>query len=211
MNRIPAAQLILIAITLWTGAASARESMDFQITPFAGYRMGGEIDAEDSDVSIKLEDSSSFGLLLNWPARDNTEWEILYSNQQTQADISDAATGNETSVDFDTQMFQLGGTYLFDGGTDTVVTYLAMTLGGTYVRTSGESDTFFSGSIGLGVKFFPSSRVGLRLEARGYGTLINSSSNIFCSTAPEVSGCAIRVAGDIAGQIETFAGLTIRF
>ncbi len=191
---------------------AANEAAKFQLTPFAGYRMGGEIDAEDSDISIELDDSSSFGLLVNWPARDNTEWEIHYSSQQTTADILDAETGVESAVDFDTQMFQLGGTYLFEG--ENVIPYLAMTLGGTYVRTGGsssESDTFFSGSIGLGVKFFPSARVGLRLEARAYGTLVSSSSTIFCRTGPDISGCSIRVAGDLAAQVETFAGLTVRF
>ena len=210
MNRTTATRLFAFAVMALAGAASAQESANFQLTPFAGYRMGGEIDAADSNISIKLEDSPSFGLLLNWPTKDNTEWEILYSSQRTQADISDAETADETTVDFDTQTLQLGGTYLFEGN-NTVLPYLAMTLGGTYVSTNGESDTFFSGSIGLGIKLFPSSRVGLRLEARAYGTLVSSSTRIFCNTAPEISGCAVQVAGDIAGQVETFAGLTVRF
>ena len=92
-------------------------------------------------------------------------------------------------------------TYLFDG--ETVVPYLAFTLGGTHVRTRGadsEDDTFFSGSIGLGLRIWPESRVGLRVEARAYGTLVDSKSDIFCVSAPadEVAGCAVRLAGDLA-------------
>lgn len=206
-GRTATAAIVLLLIA-WT--AEAQEPPGFQVTPFAGYRMGGQIDAQDTDISIELDDSASFGLLVNWPAKNNTEWELHYSNQQTEARIEDAATASEARVDFDAHAFQIGGTYLFEGS-DNVLPYLAMTIGGTYISTPGESDTFFSGSLGLGVKFFPSSRVGLRLEARGYATLINSSSRIFCSTAPDVSGCAISVAGDIAGQIETFAGITIQF
>ena len=190
--------------------AEAQELAGFELTPFGGYRMGGQIDTEDSDLAIKLDDSASFGLLLNWPARDNTEWELHYSTQQTDARITDALTDTETRVDFETHVAQIGGTYLFEGN-NTVIPYLAMTLGGTYVRTPSDSDTFFSGSIGLGIKVFPSARVGLRLEARGYGTLVSSSSRIFCTTSPDISGCAIELKGDLVSQVETFAGITVRF
>jgi hypothetical protein len=92
--------------------------------------------------------------------------------------------------------------------------YLAFTLGGTHVRTSSaesNSDTFFSGSIGVGMKFLPTSRVGIRVEARAYGTLVSSSTDLFCSTGPDQNICAIRLEGKMLSQFETFAGITVRF
>lgn len=205
-----AGMLIVTGALLYGGPAFAEEDLRFSLTPFAGYRMGGEVATEDESVSIKLDDSSSFGLLLNWPTKTNTEWEIHYSLQQTEARITDSDTSEETRVDFDAHTAQIGGTYLFEG-TETVIPYLAMTLGGTYVKTENDSDTFFSTSLGVGVKFFPSARVGLRLEARGYATFVNSSSQIFCQTGPDLNVCAIQLEGDIVGQVETFAGITVRF
>ena len=207
MRMIPA--LLLLALG---GTAAAQEFTGLEITAFGGYRMGGEVSAEDDSIDISIRDSASAGLLINGWHKDNTQWELHYSNQQTSARITDAATGDESEVDFDTNTVQLGGTYLFDG--DKVIPYLAFTLGGTHIRTRAaddESDTFVSGSIGLGLRFLPYSRVGIRVEARAYGTLVNSSSRIFCSTGPDANVCAIRLEGDLVSQIETFAGITVRF
>jgi hypothetical protein len=183
----------------------------FELTPFGGYRFGGTFEIEDSSDSYDFEDSSSFGLILNFPHRANTRWEILYSSQTTEAEFTGATT-NDALIDVDLHMLQIGGTYQFEG--DKVLPYLAATLGATHAKVSAagsESDTFWSGSIGLGVLISPYSRVGLRLEARAYGTFTNSSTDLLCVSAPQVAGCAISVAGDLLSQIETFAGVVFRF
>ncbi len=208
IRRVTGLILLGMPMTLWADPGR------FELTAFGAYRMGGQMDGDADSAEAELDDSSSFGAILNWPARDNTEWEVLVSTQSTEARVVDAANEFDRRVDFDSITAQLGGTYRFDG--DNVVPYLALTLGGTHVETRGavsESDTFFSGSIGLGIKVAPSSRVGFRLEARAYGILVDSDSEIFCLSAPDagVAGCAVALSGDIAGQIETFAGVTVRF
>lgn len=203
---------LVILLLLACGTSVADDGSGIEFTAFGGYRMGGSVAAEDDGIDIRLQDSSSAGFLVNSRPRDNTQWEVLYSIQQTSARITDALSGAQSVVDFDSNTLQLGGTYLFDG--DKVVPYIAFTLGGTHVRTRAvedDSDTFFAGSMGLGLRFLPNSRVGIRLEARAYGTLINSSSQIFCSTGPDENVCAIRLKGDLVTQVETFAGITVRF
>ena len=135
----------------------------------------------------------------------------MYSKQSTEAEFS-GVTPNDALIDVDLQMLQIGGTYQFEGSS--VVPYLAATLGATHAtaRSSGsESDTFWSGSMGLGVLISPHSRVGLRLEARAYGTFTNSSTDLLCETGPAGAACAIRIKGDLLSQIETFAGVVFRF
>ena len=142
------------------------DSAKFEITPIGGYRFGGTFEVENSAGSYKLEDAMSYGLILNFPHRSNTRWEVLYSKQSTEAKFS-TATLNDPLIDIDLHVLQLGGTYQFEG--NRVVSYLAATLGATHVKvnsTGAGSDTFWSGSIGLGILVSPGSRVGLRLEAR---------------------------------------------
>ena len=43
------------------------------------------------------------------------------------------------------------------------------------------------------------------------GCLLDSSSQIFCSTGPDQNICAVLLEGNMLGQFETFAGLTFRF
>ena len=183
----------------------------FELTPFGGYRFGGSFDVAESTDSYELQDGSSFGLILNWQHTGETKWEILYSRQQTEAEYVGAAN-NDPVVDVDLHSLQLGGMYLFEG--NTVQPYLAATVGGTHAsaRSSGsKSDTFFAGSIGAGVLIGTGSRFGLRLEARAYGTLARSNTNLFCQTGPDANVCAFRAEGDLISQVETFAGVVFRF
>jgi len=205
MNRLPILLMILFPALLQAQEATT------EITAFGAYRFGGTFEEEDSDASYELNDSPSFGLILNIRHQDPTQWEIFYSQQQTEAEFV-GGTAIDPEVDIDLHVLQLGGTYQWDG--EVARPYLAFTLGGTHVRTSSadsKSDTFFSGSIGVGMKFLPTSRVGIRVEARAYGTLVSSSTDLFCSTGPDLNICAIRLEGRMLSQVETFAGITVRF
>ena len=201
----------LLTMMLCFPASLQAQEATAEITAFGAYRFGGTFEVEQTESRYELKDSPSFGLILNLRHQDPTQWEIFYSQQQTEAEFF-GATANDPVVDVDLHVLQLGGTYQWDG--DVARPYLAATLGGTHVRTSSaesRSDTFFSGSIGVGMKFLPTSRVGIRVEARAYGTLVSSSTDLFCSTGPDANVCAIRVEGKMLSQVETFAGITVRF
>jgi hypothetical protein len=201
---------LILSMVIFPAALQAQEPLG-EITAFGAYRFGGTFEQDASEATYELKDSPSFGLILNLRHKDPTQWEILYSQQQTEAEFT-GSTLNDPVVDIDLHVLQLGGTYQFDG--EVARPYLAFTLGGTHVRTSSaesRSDTFFSGSIGVGMKFLPTSRVGIRVEARAYGTLVSSSTDLFCSTGPVANVCAIRLEGTMLSQFETFAGVTVRF
>lgn len=203
------ALLVSAMAAISSAPAVAQDSVT--LTPFGAYRFGGTFKADDGSGSYDVDDSPAAGLLLNWPHRDNTRFEIYAARQDADA-IFDAATINDAALDVEMLVLQLGGTYEGDG--DTVRPYLAATIGGTHVSVSSigsESDTFLSGSIGVGVLLQPDARLGLRLEARGHGTLINASTDLFCQTGPDINACALRIEGDVLWQIETFAGIVFRF
>jgi hypothetical protein len=211
MNRLIFAMLAGASIVM--PAHAQQTPAKFELTPFGGYRFGGSFEIDESPDSFDFEDSASYGLIVNFPHRANTRWEIIYANQSTEAEFSGVTTGDAV-IDVDLQMLQIGGTYQFEAENEKVLPYLAATLGATHAKASGtssESDTFWSGSIGLGILVAPNSRVGLRLEARAYGTFTNSSTDLLCASGPGGAGCAIQVAGDLLTQIETFAGVVFRF
>ena len=209
MTRIKtwATALGLLAITF----NAVADNLNIEITPFGAYRFGGTFDVTNSDMSFELDDSSSYGLIINFREKQDTQWEVLYSRQKTDASLSGAAVGTPL-VDVDLQVLQLGGTY--QGHGDTVRPYLAATIGGTHIKarsTGSASETFWSGSIGLGIQIRPNSRLGIRLEARAYGTFIETNSEIFCGSGPAAAGCTVRIDGKVLSQIETIAGIVFRF
>ena len=200
-----------VLLVLFFPALLHAQQATTEITAFGAYRFGGTFEEEESETEYELNDSPSFGLIVNFRHKDPTQWEILYSQQQTEAELLGGTTGDR-EIDIDLHVLQLGGTYQFEG--EVARPYLAFTLGGTHVRASSngsDSDTFFSGSIGIGMKFLPTSRVGIRVEARAYGTLVDNSTDLFCSTGPDQNVCAIRLEGRMLSQVETFAGITVRF
>lgn len=187
------------------------EPLESEFTVFGGLRAGGEVSVEGTGEVYSAEDSSSYGLIWNTRHQRNTEWEVYFSRQQTEVELSDPAV-IVPGFDIDIYTLQLGGTYLFEG--KGVRPYLAMTLGGTHAKADSEdggSDTFFSGSIGMGLKFREGERLGFRLEGRAHGVLISSNSKLFCQTGPDDNSCLVQVEGDLFAQFEAFAGVTFRF
>jgi opacity protein-like surface antigen len=206
------AAIAAVSGVLLTAANASENELNVELTPFAAYRFGGSFDVEDAETSYDIKDSPSYGFIVNFRQQANTQWEILYSRQQTEAEFSDATAGNSV-LDVNIDVLQGGGTYQFHG--DKVRPYLALTVGGTHVNTSAgdtsDSDTFWSGTFGMGLQIRPNERLGLRLEARIYGTFINSDTDIFCQTGPNQNVCAVRVDGTMVSQFETLAGIVFRF
>jgi opacity protein-like surface antigen len=205
--------MLCCAFLLGTSVAYADSSAyGVQVTPFAGYRFGGEFEDKDSGETFELDDDSSYGLSINFPYTDLTEWEIYYSQQSTSVDAAGfSVTDNRFDLDID--YLQIGGTYLFEE-TPAAVPYFVATVGITRIDPDLEdtsSDSFFSFGVGGGWKFFPASRVGLRLDGRFLGTFIDSDSKIFCQSDETGGGCAVALKGDLLYQFEIQAGLVVRF
>jgi len=193
-------------------AENTAKDYKLQLTPFAGYRFGGTFEDQDTEEDYELENNPSVGLIVNFPSQYNTEWEIYYSEQATEVRSSGFIVG-ENTVDLDVQYLQVGGTYLFDRNNQ-AQPYFVATIGLTRIDPQAvgtQSDTFFSFSAGGGWKYFPDSRIGMRLEGRFLGTLIDNNSNIFCQSGQSGSSCVINTSGKILYQFELQAGLIFRF
>jgi hypothetical protein len=57
------------------------------------------------------------------------------------------------------------------------------------------------------VKIPVSKRVGLRLEGRGFLTILPESTDLFCVSSGGAA-CDVRVQGDVFGQVELLAGIS---
>jgi hypothetical protein len=208
-----AARLLpIIAICLIAPAAFAQSnSLDSSFTVFGAMRTGGSFQEEESDVTFDAKDSGGYGLIWNTRQNRNTEWEVYFSHQPTEVERQDPLLVSPT-FDLDIYTLQLGGTYLFDSRG--VQSFLSMTLGGTHMRAdseAGDSETYISGSIGLGLKFREGERLGFRLEGRAHGVLVQDNSRLFCRTGPEENVCAVEIEGEFFSQFEILAGITYRF
>lgn len=208
----------LLVVSLLAGGiadaqeAAAKQVHRFEITPFAGYRVGGTFEDEFSEAELDLDDAGGYGLVLNMRESANTEWELGYSHQSTSVDTADL-TNEGGKLDLDIDYLQFGGTYI--GPSDVARPFLVATVGLARFDpdvSALDSETYFAFSIGGGVKLWPANRFGLRLEGRFYGTVLDSQSKIFCTSGTaEGSGCLISTEADVLWQWEMMLGAIMRF
>ena len=208
MIRVQAA----LACLFCTHAAVAQERpFRFELSPFAGYRFGGEFEEEGTDRTFEPDESNANGIILNIREGANTQWEVLFARQST-AVAAEPPLGTEAVPDLDVEYLHFGGTYHGDG--NNTRPFLATTIGLTRFdpEPSGTSaETYFSASIGGGVQLRATRRLGVRLEGRVVTTLVSSDSEIFCRTGGVTNFCAVRVDGSTFTQFELRAGLVFRF
>jgi len=195
-------------------AAEDQPLSRFELTPYAGYRIGGEFESQDGSGNFKLHEGNSVGLIFNIAARDvNTQWEVLYGHQSTSV-TTQLTFDPAARLGLDVEYFQFGGTYMFDSGDDDTRPFIALTAGVTHFGPTlpgVDSESFFSGSFGGGVQLRKTKRIGVRLEARVFATFVDTDGALFCHSGPQGGVCAIQIHGTALYQWEGSAGVVFRF
>jgi hypothetical protein len=197
-----------------TGLASAQDARPrrYELTAYGAYRVGGEFEDENGEDKFELDESNAYGLVFDFPAYNvDTQWEALWSRQQTELDTR-PGFDPDSRLGIDIDYYQFGGTYLFEGAE--IRPFIALTAGAAHFdpEVRGiDGETFFAGSLGGGVQMLKSRRVGVRLEARVFATLVDSDGALFCRTGPQANVCAITIEGSALVQFEASAGVVFRF
>lgn len=197
-----------------TPLVAQADSPRFEFTPFVGGRMGGGFDvaaADGTDRSVDLDAGMSYGLDLGLYRDGQSFYELLYSTQTTSFDSADPLLDR---VDLRVDYLQFGGTAFFPQDSDYFMPYLSLTIGATLMEPDSgayDSEARFSGSIGGGFRIPFNDNVALNLGVRGYLTLIDSDTSLFCISDSQEAGCLLRSSGSTFFQAEGLLGLSVRF
>lgn len=191
---------LLMASTAFAG------DMHMDITPFFTQRAdGGFRDASKNDLNVTAK--SGLAVALGWPASEHgAEYELLYSRQNTKTD-------GAAPIDLKIEYLQIGGTAVIGDESSHVVPYAAGGLGATRFSpgiSTLTQETRWAVSLGGGVRIPVVKHVQIRLEARGYLTWLNGSSNLFCNSGASTS-CALNAKGQTFFQYEALGGVTFGF
>ena len=111
---------------------------------------------------------------------------------------------------FDIEYYQVGGVAEYTQ--DTYTPYLVGTIGAARFSPSGDldSETRFAATLGGGVKWFVSKNIALKFEGRGFISIFDSNTDVFCVSSGGAT-CRFRVSGSVVWQLEANAGVVIRF
>jgi opacity protein-like surface antigen len=163
----------LIALLILPGAAFAQGTR-FEITPQAGYRLNGPIDAVDrhgnvESTDLQVEESAFYGLTVDIPIGYRWQLELLANQQQTNLTLDEGLFEPDTDLgDLDLSYYQVGLAYVWGRGQ--VNPFFGASLGLARIEPDAplDAENRFAASLGGGVKVFFSENIGLRFEARGY-------------------------------------------
>ncbi len=178
-----------------------------ELSGFAGYRWGGNFKDPVSDERLELDDDGSVGLVLNIDHDANTEWEFLFSHQSTRLRPAPLFTG-ASRIDLDVSYLSGGGIYVWRA--PKVEPFLGAGIGIAHFSPQDsryDSETRALLSLTGGYRFRLTDNIGVRLEARGYYSLLNTNAAVFCGNG----GCIARVDSSGLTQAEINAGLSVRF
>lgn len=200
--------LTAASILVLSAAPAHSEESRAEITPFIGYTTGGDFTEEVSGSDLSLDETETFGLIVNVRQLDEAWYELYLSRQQTRLRADNGTLSGLTLFDMDVDYYHLGGTYGPAGGR--LLPFVVGTMGATHFDPKGadlSSETRFSFSLGGGARMALGKRFGVRVDGRWFGTLVNGSGSVFCSSGT----CLIHVQGDVISQFTANAGATISF
>jgi opacity protein-like surface antigen len=196
---------LLLSSLLFPGEAGA--GWGVEITPYAGYTIGGSFEDNTTGTSLDVKEGGSLGLVLGVPDTPETRYELFYGFQRTKV-TGGGTFGGESLFDLDIHYLHVGGTYMFPR--EKVLPFISGGLGATHFVPHGSgmnAKTYFSLSLGGGANVPISDHVGLRFEARGFMTILPDTTEIFCVSSGGAA-CAVKVQGDVLGQLLLLAGIT---
>jgi hypothetical protein len=202
-------------LMLLAGAAPEARAAgpEFEITPFGGYRIGGQFETPETQTAasqdVDLEDGGSWGVDIGL-YRDRTSfYEFLYSTSSTELDTTDPTLA---ALDVKTEYYHVGGTLLF-ADERWWAPWFSFTVGATRFSAGGgyDSDTKFSVAAGGGVRVPFNDYVAATAGVRGYLTFVESDTDFLCVSTGTQGGCLLNSTGSTWFQFEGLIGITVGF
>ena len=192
---------LAVATTLLLAATAAR-AQSVQVTGFAGWDFGGSVRDTAFEEDRSFEAALAYGGAVNFKVSDSWRFELLYSRQETQLE-------GGVAEPFDVTIERYMGGFQEEKGEGSARWFGAVWLGATRFVPAGPYDavTKFGVGVGLGVKTYFGKNVGLRLETRGYWTLVSGEGGVAC-----VNGaCLFAFSGSGMWQGDVSGGLFLAF
>jgi hypothetical protein len=185
-------------------AASVPAAAQTSLTLYLGYAASEGIDNATTNAKATVESAVNYSAALDIGLDPSRQLQVFYSQQNTEL----SPGGGVAPFDFTVRYLHVGGTFFVDGSSDAGI-YVVGGIGATQLspNLSGlDSEIKPSLNLGVGYQWPLGKALALRAEARGFFTVVNSSSGLFCS-----GGCIVVLKGDAFVQGAAMLGVSGRF
>ena len=203
-----AAIVLTATLAALSAAVAEAAAQTVEISPFSGYRFGASVSTVPSGPVVDDDGGPSFGAIVDVifgsPA-DGLKVEAVYSHEDATLTVRSSEFDPPTHVRAQVDQILLGGVQDLTG--DRARPFLSGLLGITRYAVPGDTELRFAVGVGTGMKAYLTRNLGLRLDARGYMTIVNLGGAGVCGGG----GCAIGFNVSPAFQADLSAGLIVAF
>ena len=200
----------LLVVTLLVSAAATSAAQGIEVVPFGGYRIGTSGAAGNPFTPIVFDAGGgvSFGAIVDvpyGPPKDGLKFEALWSHERSWIEVQGPSLFDpKVRVDITVDHVMLGGVQELDDTPGRA--FIGGLFGLSRYAAPDEVDVRVTIGLSAGAKFFANRHFGLRLDARGYMTIVSLSGTAVCS-----GGCVIALNVNPAFQADFTAGMIIAF
>lgn len=197
--------ILILIISLALPALAAAQRVE--LTPFVGYRLGGELQNLDVRSEVDLDEGESYGLQLGFSIDPSAWIEIIYSHQESSLEENVDFFGDVKLIDLDVDYYHVGFLYQWNPLSQ-VRPFVLGSVGITEFSPGMgnlDSESRFSLGFGGGVKFMLGDFFGFRFEGRGFTTIVDTDTEFFCSS----NVCYGYTDEEVLWQFEARVGLIL--
>jgi hypothetical protein len=180
-----------------------------EVAPYGGYRFGGDVFEAVAGHALDMDGAPAVGVVLDVPLSNGLQIEGLFSHQEASVlGPLQPFAGSPALWHVSVDHWQAGGLQEFGGVR--ARPFLTGMFGLTRYAAESDSEVRFTVAAGGGVKLFPVSHFGIRLDGRVFGTFLDADARaVACSTGRGTCFFALNV--NVVWQAEFTAGLLVRF
>jgi hypothetical protein len=203
MSGMRAAFVAAVTIAACLAAAGDVHAQGVEVTPFYGYRFGGDFFELITAQRVDDDGAPVFGGVLNVPLGDGLQVEGLFTRQNARIRAPIDPFGPSTVWHVTVDHYQAGALQELNAGL--ARPFLVGLLGLTRYAGEGDNELRFSIGAGGGVKLFRS--VGVRLDGRLFTTFVDADANV---VACGPGTCLLGFRTVAVWQAEFTAGVVFR-
>src|SRR5262245_40638955 len=176
-----------------------------EISPFGGYRFGGDLFEIVAARPIDRDGASALGIVVDVPVDRGLQFEGLFTHQDASVLVPVEPFGPPARWRMTVDHWQGGALQEFGDGR--VRPFLTGLLGITRYAGPADSEIRFTMGAGVGGKLFPASHFGVRVDGRVFATFVDANASaIACAGA----GCIVALNADVAWQVEFTAAMVVQ-
>lgn len=212
-------KISLMILTLTALNAVTVKAQKWEVSPFFGYRWGGELsdgsygEPDAFDETLKFSAGPSYGLVVGYFVQPRIQVRAFWDRQHTSLDLLFEQLGEERRLgDGTIDYLHLGVMMLILEPDIRLQPFFAVSIGGTYIDPQGsavDSGWYSSAGYALGVRYFFTDNFAGFVQNRGTSSVITDSEQHFCGE--EADTCFTLPKDTWMYQIDISAGLVFAF